>query len=171
MHLPELCVSVVLASHISCFILESRNFDIRSTENTLFESCDVIYGVDLTAHDCEEAINKLPEDIPSDIRRDPETGRLRYPIFSRTIANPRFKLPVNEEAGECIVDISLSPGRQFDSSLWSLIRLEAKTIVTNCVSRMDGIGGVQLTGERNGIRVTLYQDTFLKIPNNTVGIY
>ena len=162
MYLLEFHIYAFLACCISCSILNSKSFQ-HDGENTILNSCDVIYGIDLTAPDCEAAISKLPKDIPSDIRPDPETGRLQYPIFSRTTADPRFKLPVSEEVGECRVDVSLVPGKQFDSSLWSLIRLIAKAVNSNCVTRRNGIGGFQRTGEKNWIKVTLYQDSLQHI--------
>ena len=48
------------------------------------------------------------------------------------------------------------PGMQSDSSLWSLVRFKANTIVTKCIIENDGIGGFQLAGDRGGIKVTLY---------------
>ncbi|MDI1489725.1 MAG: hypothetical protein OHK93_000923 [Ramalina farinacea] len=123
-----------------------------------WRGCDECYGT-LTTIDCNEAIKQLPNDLPSDVTYDPATQTFTYPLFSKTISNPRFNLPIEEESGECLVQISLASSFRSDRSLWSIIRRRAGAIMSECMVDGHGVGGYQMTGENEGIRVTLQQAT------------
>lgn len=109
--------------------------------------------------DCDEAIKQLPNDLPSDVTYDPVTQTFTYPLFSKTISNPRFNLPIEEESGDCLVQISLASNVRSDRSLWSIIRRRAGAIISECMVDGHGVGGYQTAGENEGIRVTLQQAT------------
>ena len=154
MHFRKLCLCLLITQSIKytqSAVIDTDYTDLASPD---FSSCDEIYGQDLNAQDCQRAINKLPNDAPSDIKPGP-----LLPRFSRTMADPRFRLPMGREFGECRVDVSLVPGRQSDVSLWSLVRFRANAIITKCIIEHDGIGGFQMAGEKAGIKITLYSDS------------
>ena len=121
-----------------------------------YSACDECYGT-LTTIDCNAAIEQLPNDLPSDVTYDPTTQTFTYPLFSKTIPNPRFKLPIEEESGDCLVQVSLGSEVRSDRSLWSIIRRRAGAIISECMVDGHGVGGYQTTGENEGIRVTLQQ--------------
>ena len=163
--LRSLCVWFTFASIALCAPSVLNRSDIPGLDTLTAGNCDNIYG-ELIPGDCRAAIDQLPKDDPSDMTWDPQTQSFVHPIFSRTIANPRFKLPFLEQAESCAVEVSILPEMRSDSSLWSIIRRSADLVVLNCIIRGGGIGGFQLTGTKNGIKIALYEWSF-SIPSNS----
>lgn len=142
---------------------------LRSFNATNHSGCDECYGT-LTTIDCNKAIQQLPNDLPSDVTYDPTTKTFTYPLFSKTISNPRFNLPIEEDSGDCLVQISLARNVRSDRSLWSIIRRRAGAIISECMVDGHGVGGYETTGENEGIRITLQQATGgLTLPNLSNG--
>ena len=129
------------------------NFQLEPSVDLLESGqCDAIYG-EPNADNCRSAIDQLPDDIPSDITFDGK--RYIYPRFSRTMANPRLKLPISALAGDCEVTVSIAPKKLSDTSLWSIIRRRARAIILDCIQRHDGIGGLQNAGDEGSILIVL----------------
>ena len=154
--LSVLMVSAYLGGNVSSQVI-SEGQEVQNPNKPAMISCDEIYG-HLKEDECQNAIEELPNDIPSDITYDPQSGRYLYPRFSRIMADPRFKLPLLQGAGECQVQISLAFGSQSDSTLWSIIRRQASLIVQDCVKRRNGIGGSAVAGREGNIRISLVQE-------------
>lgn len=154
--LSSFIFSAYLGGNVSSQAM-SEGLEVQNPIKPAMISCDEIYG-HLNEDECQNAIEKLPNDISSDITYDPPSGRYLYPRFSRTMADPRFKLPLIQGAGECQVQISLAFGSQSNSTLWSIIRRQASLIVQDCVRRRNGIGGSSIAGREGEIRISLIQE-------------
>jgi len=105
-------------------------------------SFDVIYG-QLTLVLCRAAITKLPMEIGDS-------------LFSRTSADPRYRLPAYGESGDCVVEVALSPKQRSETGSWPSIREIAEGVVLDCVGQR-GQGGWAVTGQEGKIKVTLHQ--------------
>ena len=155
---PLILSSFIVGAYLMPSLSTATSLQSRSFNVTNYSGCDASYGT-LTTIDCNEAIKQLPNDLPSDVTYDPATQAFTCPLFSKTISNPRFNLPIEEESGDCLVQISLAGNVRSDRSLWSIIRRRAGAIISECMVDGHGVGGYQMTGENEGIRVTLQQAT------------
>ena len=155
---PLLLFSFIVGAYSTSSLSNATFWQTKSFNVTEYSGCDECFGT-LTAIDCNEAIQQLPNDLPSDVTYDPATQTFTYPLFSKTIPNPRFNLPIEEDSGDCLVQISLASNVRSDRSLWSIIRRRASAIISECMVDGHGVGGYETTGENEGIRVTLQQAT------------
>lgn len=89
-----------------------------------------------TAYSCGFAIAALPRsNDPIDYHRDPATGHVIYNTALTSIGDPSstLHLPQSSWAGNCRIDVRMSPPAPVAQLLWEDVRQAARALVERCV--------------------------------------
>ena len=96
--------------------------------------------------DCVYANGDLPYNKPGD--ENPSE-------FSRTAADPRFRVPVTSLHGACKARVDLQNGAAHDYRSWASIHEDLSQIVIRCVGGSTRRGGTMLTGLFGDMRLSI----------------